>query len=202
MLKIPKEPPVLPAYACRKSWWVWCPWCAALHCHTAWPGHRKAHCREGDSPYIESGYVLKLAGEVQTLTAARAGNAPLHGFLDETRSAFVELRRCFLTAWLPNGEFHEHHYHFTPNRFLSFVHEDTPDELYVEVDIDACTWKVVNTGSSQEELGTCRTGRGLHTLAELLFGVPANIAARRIAEIIGAGDPPCPPGIGGANVAA
>lgn len=202
MPKKPKEPPVLPAYACRKSWWVWCPWCAALHCHTAWPGHRKAHCREADSPYRESGYVLKLAGTVSSLTAARPGGAPLHGFLEKNRNLSCQMRPLVLKTWMPESQFNKASWPGQPNRFIAFINENAPAELFVEVDVDACTWAVVNTGFSHKELGARRTGRGLHTLAELLFGVPADIAARRIAEIIGVEDPSPLPGIGGANGAA
>lgn len=185
------ELPVLPAYACRGAWWVWCPWCAALHCHGAGPGHRTAHCREADSPYRQSGYVLKLTGPVRSLTAARPGRAPLHGFLDKNRSVLPALRLSLLMAWMPKGELDKSEILPGPGRFMALVNEDSPSGRFINVDLDACTWTVIGTAYRSN---LSRKGRGLHTLAEVLFGVPADIAALRIAEIIASGDPPTLPG--------
>jgi hypothetical protein len=37
---------------------VWCHYCVRFHQHGAGYGHRAAHCRRDDSPYLRTGYVL------------------------------------------------------------------------------------------------------------------------------------------------
>ena len=98
MSRTSKEPPVLPAYAFQRCWWIWCDHCGQLHRHCAVPGHRVAHCKEPDSPYEHSGYVLKLARVVSSLAEARPGHAPLEGFSEKTRAAVPEVRNRILKA--------------------------------------------------------------------------------------------------------
>lgn len=38
---------------------VWCPFCKCWHHHGAGEGHRVAHCTNLDSPFRESGYIVK-----------------------------------------------------------------------------------------------------------------------------------------------
>lgn len=56
--------PVLPAFV---GWageaQVWCLYCSGWHHHGGW-GHRIAHCTRPDSPYHETGYVLRQVGLV------------------------------------------------------------------------------------------------------------------------------------------
>jgi hypothetical protein len=37
---------------------MWCAWCDRWHSHGPGYGHRAAHCRNGRSPYLRTGYVL------------------------------------------------------------------------------------------------------------------------------------------------
>lgn len=41
---------------------VWCPFCADFHYHTDGEGHRVAHCKNPNSPFHISGYIVKKAG--------------------------------------------------------------------------------------------------------------------------------------------
>jgi hypothetical protein len=43
------------------QWRFWCGWCGKWHFHGAGAGHRVAHCTSMNSPYLRSGYILKLA---------------------------------------------------------------------------------------------------------------------------------------------
>ena len=42
---------------------VWCPFCQEWHHHGALNGHRVAHCSEESSPFIQTGYILRLVNE-------------------------------------------------------------------------------------------------------------------------------------------
>lgn len=42
------------------TWEVFCPHCRRNHTHSAGEGHRVAHCLNSTSPYVETGYVLRL----------------------------------------------------------------------------------------------------------------------------------------------
>ena len=37
-----------------------CPFCKKNHLHGSGEGHRAAHCTSSKSPYLETGYILKL----------------------------------------------------------------------------------------------------------------------------------------------
>ncbi len=59
------DAPVLSAHEVlvdgRVLWRVWCKHCDAYHYHGPAEGHRIAHCREPDSPYLDTGYNLALS---------------------------------------------------------------------------------------------------------------------------------------------
>lgn len=57
------EAPVLPAYAVKNRWYVWCSDCREWHSHGAGEGHREAHCNR-PTRYLRSGYNLALAGKM------------------------------------------------------------------------------------------------------------------------------------------
>lgn len=38
---------------------VWCPFCQRWHHHGTGEGHRVAHCMDPESPFLETGYVIK-----------------------------------------------------------------------------------------------------------------------------------------------
>lgn len=40
----------------------WCIYCNRNHLHGRGEGHRIAHCCNEDSPYLKSGYILKVEG--------------------------------------------------------------------------------------------------------------------------------------------
>jgi len=66
---LPLEPedgcPVLPAFVHDDGQVnVWCIYCGAWHHHGGGDGHRAAHCSHPDSPYRETGYVLRQVGLV------------------------------------------------------------------------------------------------------------------------------------------
>ena len=42
---------------------VWCVWCDRWHLHGDGEGHRLAHCVNPESPYLSTGYVLRLSAE-------------------------------------------------------------------------------------------------------------------------------------------
>ena len=42
------------------QWKAWCPFCTGYHFHSPEPGHRVAHCHNENSPFQESGYILRL----------------------------------------------------------------------------------------------------------------------------------------------
>ncbi|MCO4095751.1 hypothetical protein KFV08_07955 [Macrococcoides canis] len=42
---------------------VWCPYCVKFHHHGVGEGHRTAHCSNQKSPFIDTGYVLKLGSK-------------------------------------------------------------------------------------------------------------------------------------------
>lgn len=58
-----KKFPVLLAYIQKggKYLQAWCPFCVRWHLHGWGFGHRVAHCHLQDSPFKETGYVLKAA---------------------------------------------------------------------------------------------------------------------------------------------
>ncbi len=60
------DAPVLSAYEVlvdgRVLWRVWCKHCGEYHYHGPAEGHRIAHCRGPDSPYLDTGYNLALSG--------------------------------------------------------------------------------------------------------------------------------------------
>jgi hypothetical protein len=39
---------------------AWCPFCVRFHYHGPLEGDRVAHCYRNDSPFRETGYILKL----------------------------------------------------------------------------------------------------------------------------------------------
>jgi hypothetical protein len=41
---------------------VWCNHCRDYHFHRPVPGHREAHCKDDESPYLVSGYNLAVGG--------------------------------------------------------------------------------------------------------------------------------------------
>ena len=43
---------------------VWCEYCDKYHVHGFPEGHRAAHCSNQKSPYLQTGYFIKLASEV------------------------------------------------------------------------------------------------------------------------------------------
>ena len=96
--------PVLRTYAYKDRWLIWCDHCATLHRHGAGPGHRTDHCREADSPYRETGYIVAPGAlVVESRREARPGRAPLDGFLDRTRRGEVAARARLLKTWMPSG---------------------------------------------------------------------------------------------------
>jgi len=38
----------------------WCPFCKRIHYHALEDGHRVAHCFSSDSPFEETGYIIKI----------------------------------------------------------------------------------------------------------------------------------------------
>lgn len=44
---------------------AWCPYCKEIHHHGSGEGHRSAHCTSQESPYKQSGYILKKATKKQ-----------------------------------------------------------------------------------------------------------------------------------------
>jgi len=38
----------------------WCPFCRKYHRHGRGDGHRAAHCTNPDSPYNETGYIIRM----------------------------------------------------------------------------------------------------------------------------------------------
>ncbi len=187
------KPPVLPAYAFRDRWWVWCDHCATLHCHGAEPGHRTAHCEEKDSPYGQPGYTLnRVARVVKSFREMRPGRAPLHGFTERTRKGVLEARYQLLKSWLPRGVRLAPASLTPAGQFVAEIRiKDAVgrENWTIFVDLDTEAWHItaVELGARTPRCLGHRKGRGLDTLAEALFGVPAEIAARRIGEILGAG---------------
>jgi len=65
MNKIRKDGiPIVKAFKIGKSVKFWCPFCNRWHIHGGepdrqWEGHRVAHCINEQSPYKETGYILK-----------------------------------------------------------------------------------------------------------------------------------------------
>ena len=43
---------------------VWCEYCDKYHVHGFPEGHRVAHCSNQKSPYLQTGYFIKLESEV------------------------------------------------------------------------------------------------------------------------------------------
>lgn len=39
---------------------VWCGYCERFHVHGFPEGHRVAHCTNSKSPYLKTGYIIKL----------------------------------------------------------------------------------------------------------------------------------------------
>jgi hypothetical protein len=57
--------PTVPAYRIKVApgyWFVWCPHCRDEHAHIGL-GRREAKCKDPNSPYKQSGYVLIAATE-------------------------------------------------------------------------------------------------------------------------------------------
>ena len=58
------EIPTLPAYNLKawggQYWYVWCSFCKDEHCHMSL-GYRDAKCKNPDSPYRQTGYILVAA---------------------------------------------------------------------------------------------------------------------------------------------
>jgi hypothetical protein len=56
-----KDTPVLLATPAPDglSWRCWCPFCKVYHSHSPEPGHRCAHCHTKNSPFTETGYILR-----------------------------------------------------------------------------------------------------------------------------------------------
>ncbi len=42
-----------------KCWHAWCPFCKTYHMHGAVAGHHVAHCANENSPFKETGYMLR-----------------------------------------------------------------------------------------------------------------------------------------------
>ena len=57
--------PTLDAYSTKTDYKVWCRYCQKWHIHGQGDGHRMAHCYLRTSPYMETGYFIKLAGAWQ-----------------------------------------------------------------------------------------------------------------------------------------
>lgn len=62
----PKDYPVVQAFVskCKKQSHVWCPFCQDWHGHGPNDGHRTAHCINPQSPFKETGYRLRVVGEM------------------------------------------------------------------------------------------------------------------------------------------
>lgn len=57
-----KEIPVVKVFKTenQKQYIFWCPYCNCFHSHGAIAlGHRTAHCTNKNSPFRETGYILK-----------------------------------------------------------------------------------------------------------------------------------------------
>ncbi len=128
---------------------------------------------------------------MKSLREARPGRAPLHGFVERTRKGVHKARYHMLKSWLPRSV-HIEPASLTPaGEFVAEIRikdDAGREDWWVTVDLDTATWQI-----TAQELGTrtprCpghRKGRGLDTLAEALFGAPAEIAARRMCEGLGA----------------
>ena len=50
----------LPRPDFKGGYMFWCPFCQRWHRHGRGEGHRAAHCTSPESPFNETGYVLKL----------------------------------------------------------------------------------------------------------------------------------------------
>lgn len=55
--------PVILCENAGHQWRFYCQYCRVYHRHGAGAGHRAAHCTSTDSPWKESGYILKLREE-------------------------------------------------------------------------------------------------------------------------------------------
>ncbi len=55
----------LPVVLCESvsaaTWRFWCPFCRKYHTHGAGEGHRAAHCINLASPFVATGYLVRLA---------------------------------------------------------------------------------------------------------------------------------------------
>lgn len=77
---------------------VWCPWCEAVHTHSAGPGLRAAHCADKGSPYKVTGYSLDVAGKARVADAVMPGG-PLVGrsrFKDALEAVAPRIRTALL----------------------------------------------------------------------------------------------------------
>ncbi len=184
-----RKPPVLPAYAFRRAWWVWCQYCVQFHCHRPTPGHRYAHCRERDSPYRQTGYVLKFAGKVNSLRKVRPGLVAVDEFVSKTTAALtaalVEGRYRMLHAWFRGGKRVKPTGLYPADQFLAGRRTIGKFEIFLSVDLATTDW-YIHVRNYLIADSIIREGRGLDTLAEALFGVPAKIAAQYLGELVAA----------------
>lgn len=62
-----KQYPILLAFEHKKTGFlsVWCPYCCTFHFHGEGEGHRSAHCTNPNSPFKESGYVIKKGTNIE-----------------------------------------------------------------------------------------------------------------------------------------
>ncbi|MGM4958188.1 hypothetical protein ACT4MK_19380 [Bradyrhizobium barranii] len=78
-------------------WRHWCPWCKCHHHHSPAPGHRDPHCTDANSPFHQSGYVLRIDPQF----AERDGLCQLERSEAAWRAEAVAARKA---AWLATPE--------------------------------------------------------------------------------------------------
>ncbi len=119
--------PTLPAYrtADGSQLRVWCDYCPARsnsrrrgcwHYHGCGPefgsgdGHRVAHCWVADSPYRQTGYILREVAEAarRVATPDLAADKPIVGRRGCMETESASLVYGFLAGWLPPSN--AHHY--------------------------------------------------------------------------------------------
>ena len=63
--------PIVYAKKVKEGLTFWCQYCSLPHYHSHEEGHRIAHCIKENSPYIETGYILKNNNNHATFISKR-----------------------------------------------------------------------------------------------------------------------------------